>query len=288
MSETIQRFSFSHRGYQLSYLDTHPHDQDRPVVLFLHGFPDTANLWLRSMELLSQQGYRCIAPDTLGCGHSDIAEHVEAYNIKLIIQDHLALLDVLNISQVHVVGHDWGAAAAWLLTLYYPKRVHTLTALSVGHPNAFAQPNLKQLKASWYIFYFLLKGSEKLLKSSAKMGITKVLPDHPDLQEVLQRFENPQRLLAAINLYRANIPKVFFKQHPKSLVPTLGLWSQQDRYCLGKQMQNSHAWVENTWNYESIDCHHWIPLAEPEWLNAKLLAHFELSKQEQVPESLSA
>ena len=246
MSHSIQRFSFHHRGYQFSYLDTHPDQQERPIVLFLHGFPDTAKLWLQSMDLLSQQGYRCIAPDTLGCGHSEISERESDYNVMQIIQDHIALLDVLKIAKVHVVGHDWGAAAAWFLTCYHPERVNTLTALSVGHPGAFAEPNLHQLKASWYILYFKLMGSENLLKTKMKMGLVNVFGDHPNMPEVSQRFKDPRRLVAALNIYRATLPKALIRKHPKSTVPTLGLWGYTDRYCLEPQMRNSQKWVSGT------------------------------------------
>lgn len=288
MSHPIQRFSFHHRGYQLSYLDTHPDQQDRPIVLFLHGFPDTAKLWLKSMDLLSQQGYRCIAPDTLGCGHSEISERESDYNVTQIIQDHIALLNVLQIAKVHVVGHDWGAAAAWFLACYHPERFHTLTALSVGHPGAFAEPNLHQLKASWYILYFKLMGSENLLKTKMKMGLAKVFDDHPNMAEVSQRFKEPQRLVAALNIYRASLTKELFRKHPKCTVPTLGLWSYTDRYCLEPQMHNSQKWVSGTWRYDSIDCHHWIPLAKPEWLSLKLLAHFQSNGLKAQPVVLSA
>lgn len=281
MSTHIQQFSFHHRGYQFTYLDTHPEQQDRPIVLFLHGFPDTANLWLQSMDILSQHGYRCIAPDTLGCGHSEISGRESDYNITDIVQDHIALLDLLKIPKVHIVGHDWGAAAAWFLTIYHPDRVQTLTALSVGHPGAYAEPNLHQLKASWYIFYFKFKGSEKLLKKQTKIGLNTVFGDHPNMAEVSQRFEDPRRLVAALNIYRASLPKELIRRHPKSTVPTLGLWSHTDRYCLEPQMRNSQKWVTNTWCYDSIDCHHWIPLAEPEWLSSKLLTHFKSNEPKQ-------
>ena len=101
------RAGFEHRGFTLSYLDSSPDDPHRPVVLLLHGFPDEASMWQPQMAALHAAGYRGVAPDTLGCGQSDMAPRVRDYHCVKIAGDHVALLNHLGIDKAHVVGHDW-------------------------------------------------------------------------------------------------------------------------------------------------------------------------------------
>ncbi len=271
----LTRSSFWRRGFSLSYLDTHPGDSSRPAILLLHGFPDSAAMWANTIDLLCASGYRCIAPDTLGCGQSEIAPRVREYNVLEIVKDHIALLDKLGLEQVFVVGHDWGAVQAWLLAAHYPHRVRKLAVMSVGHPTSYARAGLGQKLAGWYIVYFCLAGlSERLLRGRGRFSLARVFGSHPDMVEVSARLSEPGRLTAALRIYRASLSTVLLKSHPKVSAPTLGIWSEGDVFCLEEQMRNSKAWVEGEWRYERRPCHHWISLAEPEWLGEQLLGHF--------------
>ena len=108
----LQRHYFTHRELRLSYLDSAANDHQRPAVLLLHGFPDQAEMWHPQIQALHHAGFRCIAPDTVGCGQSDVALRQRDYHVDKIIGDHLALLESLEITQIHLVGHDWGAIIA--------------------------------------------------------------------------------------------------------------------------------------------------------------------------------
>src|ERR1700740_1764101 len=80
----------------------------RPVVL-LHGFPDTGRLWRHQVPALAQAGFKVIVPDLRGYGRSDKPSAVEAYAIRAVAGDVLAVLDDARAPRAHVVGHDWGA-----------------------------------------------------------------------------------------------------------------------------------------------------------------------------------
>jgi len=108
-----------------------------PAVILLHGWPDSHEVWRHQIPALADAGYRVIAPDLRGFGASDKPEGVEAYNILSLIGDVQGVLDHLGVDRAHVVGHDFGAAAAWAMAAFLPDRVDHLVALSVGHPNAF-------------------------------------------------------------------------------------------------------------------------------------------------------
>ena len=70
----------------------------------------------------------------------------------------LGVLDALGVERAHVVGHDWGAALAWVIGALAPDRVDHLVALSVGHPAAFGGAGLAQREKSWYMLLFQFEG----------------------------------------------------------------------------------------------------------------------------------
>lgn len=105
--------------------------QGGPLVLLLHGFPDMWFSWRHQMGHLASHGYHVVAPDLRGYGDSDSPLSPTSYTIFHIVADLLGLLDHFNYQQVFVVGHDWGAEAAWRLSLFRPDRVKGMVALSV-------------------------------------------------------------------------------------------------------------------------------------------------------------
>lgn len=267
----MTRLGFSHRDLGLSYLDSAPGDLARPAVLLLHGFPDEATLWAGQIEALHAAGYRCIAPDTVGCGESDIAPRLRDYGALAIVGDHLALLDHLGIARVHVVGHDWGAVLAWLLAGHFPDRALSLAVLGVGHPTAYARSGLKQKLLAWYTYYFLLAGiSDRLLQGDSALSLTRYF-QHPRKQQVLERLRRPGRMTAALRIYRANVATILLQRHPKPGAPTLGIWAEGDRFLVESQMTRSEQWVTGPWRYERFTGDHWTPIGEAARLNRALL-----------------
>src|SRR4051812_10708518 len=84
-----------------------------PVVLLLHGFPDTHAVWRKQIGALVAAGYRVVAPDLRGYGRTDAPHGVAAYGLDHLRADVLALLDALHVDRVDLVGHDWGGIIAW-------------------------------------------------------------------------------------------------------------------------------------------------------------------------------
>lgn len=280
---TFSRSYFQHRSFRLSYLDSAPEDQQRPVVLLLHGFPDTATMWGKQIEALHAAGYRCIAPDTLGCGESEMAPRVRDYNCVKIASDHAALLDHLRISKAHVVGHDWGAVIAWLFAGYHPTVTERLVVMSVGHPTAYALSGARQKWLSWYTYFFQLGGlAEWLLKGEGALSLRSVFGSHPEMDEVMKRLREPGRMTAAVRLYRAAILPVYTRRQPNVSAPTLGLWSDEDRFLVESQMIRSDKYVDGTFRYERLSGHHWMSLQQPEAINRLLLEHLGSGRPSQL------
>ena len=102
-----------------------------PAVLFCHGFPDTWRSWRRQMDAVSNAGYRAIALDTRGYGESSGPDDASEYTAFHIVGDLVAVLDALNCETATLVGHDFGAVAAWTAALIRPDRFSAVFGMSV-------------------------------------------------------------------------------------------------------------------------------------------------------------
>lgn len=271
----LTRAQFEHRGFSQSYLDSAPGARDCPVVMLLHGFPDTAAMWQAQIDTLHAAGYRCIAPDTLGCGESEIAPRVRDYNAVRIAGDRAALLDHLGIDKAHIVGHDWGAVVAWFFAAYHPQRTNKLLVMSVGHPTAYGRAGFKQKLLGWYTIFFQFGGlAESLLSGEGLFSLRKVFATHPDMDEVMQRLREPGRMTAALRIYRAGLLPILIHKQPRVSAPTLGIWSDGDRFLTEEQMLESEKYLDGSWRYERLSGHHWISLLQPERVSQLILEHF--------------
>src|SRR6187402_2717585 len=155
--------SFQNDGFTFSVLDAGP--LDGPVVVLLHGFPQTSSAWASVSELLVARGFRTIAPDLRG--YSKLARPRGRFNYRSskLIGDVTALIQALGGEPVHLLGHDWGALLSWCFSSARPDLVRTLTAVSVPHYAAFLLSALcsNQLLRSYYIVLFQLPLIPELL-----------------------------------------------------------------------------------------------------------------------------
>ena len=102
-------------------LHVEDHGAGDPVLL-IHGWPDSAFLWRNQIPFLVAHGFRVIAPDMRGFGRSSQPDDVAAYALRNAVADVAAILDALGLEAAHLVGHDWGAAVAWLTAMFHPGR----------------------------------------------------------------------------------------------------------------------------------------------------------------------
>jgi pimeloyl-ACP methyl ester carboxylesterase len=128
----------------------------RPV-LFCHGFPDVWIGWRRQMQVLAAEGYRAIAVDMRGYGRSSAPEDLAGYTAFHTIGDLIGLLDALELPDVTVVGHDFGAGAAWYACMLRPDRFNAVFAISVpfippGAPSIFAAMEKAGQRDRFYMF----------------------------------------------------------------------------------------------------------------------------------------
>lgn len=251
---------------------------DGPAVLLLHGWPDTHRLWRECIGPLQQGGSRVIAPDLRGFGRSSQPTDVAAYSMLEMLGDVVAVLDATGVERAHVVGHDWGAALAWVLASVAPDRVHSLCAVSVGHPAAFKTAGMSQREKSWYMLLFQFADVAEDWLSGDGFANFRAWSNHPDADEVAARFADRAALTASLGVYRANLPPESLLQPPLALppvqCPTLGLIGDADAMLTVDQMEASGDHVAGPWRCEVLPgIGHWVPLEAPDQLVRLVLDH---------------
>jgi pimeloyl-ACP methyl ester carboxylesterase len=248
--------------------------EGRPVVL-LHGFPDSGRLWRHQVPALADAGFQVIVPDLRGYGGSDQPEEVEAYSIPFLAGDVLGILDQLGVDKAHVVGHDWGAALAWVMGSLVPDRVDHLVALSVGHPLSFRAAGLEQQEKSWYMLLFQFEGvAEQWLQR--RLGQLPVVGRPPRRRWCHRRPGADGSLTPALKWYRANVPPEALIGPPwssrPSRRPTMGVWGSGD-FALTEAPDDGigRLGVGSLALRAGRGVAHWMQLEAPEKVNELLL-----------------
>lgn len=94
------------RGFVYNYYSSSP-QQDKPVLLFLHGYPSTSSEWATFVAFFEKRGYGAIVPDLLGFGRTDKPTDPKFYVSTGLVDDVVDILDVEKVDQVVVIAHDW-------------------------------------------------------------------------------------------------------------------------------------------------------------------------------------
>jgi pimeloyl-ACP methyl ester carboxylesterase len=117
-----------------------------PLVLLLHGFPESWYSWRHQFAPLAAAGFHVVAPDMRGYGKSDKPADITAYNQVEVVKDIIGLIPALGYETAIVIGHDWGAPTAWSCAAHYPDQVTAVGALSVPYLPRADFPPLDMLK----------------------------------------------------------------------------------------------------------------------------------------------
>ncbi|WP_119964462.1 alpha/beta fold hydrolase [Simplicispira lacusdiani] len=278
-------------------------ERGRPVLLFLHGFPEGAFIWDGLLEHFSQPahgGYRCVAPYLRGFGASSSPTEVAAYRPKFLVQDLAALiaLEAGGAPLACLVAHDWGGAVAWNLANQHPALLQRLAIVNSPHPGAFLrelQHSPAQQAASQYMHFLCRPDAEALLAENDFRRLFAFF-DAPDgtppawlTEDVRQQYRAlwRQGLTGACNYYRASPlrpprdgdPGAAAVTMPESMlsvaVPTLVLWGLDDPALLPGLLDGLPGWVPRLQLQRVEGASHWLVHEMPERL-VQALAPFLL------------
>lgn len=258
------------------------HD-DGPLVVLLHGFPESSYGWRHQIPYLAAAGYRVWAPDQRGYGASDKPERIAAYGLDVLADDVTGLIDAAGRSQAVVVGHDWGGMVAWHVARRSPQRVSKLVVLNVPHPSvmrAHLRTNLAQFRRSLYVLAFqvpLLPERALGREDGRSLARALVATSRPrtfseaELAEYRRSWAGPNALRAMLDWYRAALrhPPVRVRD-ARIAVPTLLIWGAQDRF-LGSEMASPSIELCDDGRLVVIDsATHWLQHEEPDRISAMI------------------
>lgn len=153
----------SHRFIETNGIRMHIAEQGTgPLVVLLHGFPESWYSWRHQLQALADAGYHAVAPDQRGYGQTDRPAEIQKYTQLHLVGDVIGLLDALGEQQAVVAGHDWGAPVAWNTALMRPDRVRGVIGLSVPYaprgPVSMLTAMRSLLGEGFYMAYFQAPG----------------------------------------------------------------------------------------------------------------------------------
>ena len=284
-------------------------DPGRPVLMFLHGFPEAAFVWDELMVHFARPengAYRCIAPNMRGYEHSSAPADVKDYRAKFLVQDIAALIDAEcgpEQALAALVAHDWGGAVAWAVANAHPTRLRQLVIINSPHPAPFLkalQSDAAQQAASAYMTQLVhpeaasqlsadgfaplmdfLRGNEDPLAGSHSLTETSAAWLTPEMEE---RYRQVWRhgLDGSLNYYRASPlrPPTATQDLVSSLVlpddmlrievPTLVLWAQDDIALLPCLLEDLEHHVPHLKTVPIDKATHWVVHEQPERVMAEI------------------
>ena len=152
-----------------------------PLVLMLHGFPESWYSWRHQFAPLAAAGFHAVAPDMRGYGKSDKPHEISAYNQVEVVADIIGLIPALGAETAVVIGHDWGAPTAWSAAAQHPGQVRAVGTLSVPYSPRPEAPPLDMLREAFkgqffYQLYFQEPGvAEAEFEADIRTALRKFL-----------------------------------------------------------------------------------------------------------------
>jgi pimeloyl-ACP methyl ester carboxylesterase len=257
---------------------------DGPLVILLHGFPQTSRCYSAELAALAESGYRAVAPDQRGYSPGARPSEVGAYQLDELVTDVVGLADACRAERFHLVGHDWGGMVAWYVAGQHPERVRTLTSISTPHPQALlaalegGDPEQVE-RFSYFDLFRQPEVPEQLLlgEDGSGEGLRTLFADSGiesgAAQSYVETLRRPGALTAALNWYRANDMRALDDTGPITM-PTMYVWSTDD-IALGRWAAEATAGhVAGPYRFEVFEgVNHWIPDVGADRLNPLLLEH---------------
>ena len=296
----------AHRHVRLNGIDVHVAEQgEGPLVLLLHGWPETWYSWRHQIDALAAAGYRVVAPDQRGYGASDRPDGVDQYSIFHLVGDVVALIHELGEEQVAVVGHDWGSMVASNTAVLRPDVVRGLVCVAIPpiprgplppmtvteqrfgkgfYQNYFQEPGVAEASLEKDVaatFRLAFSGVRNPEPSEGFLGLfvePEALPDwltEEDLATFVEQF-TASGFAGGLNWYRnldRNWEQTTAWQDVPITAPTLYISGESDSMRVVYPLTDAvRAIVPNLRGVVDVpDCAHWTQQERPDLVTAALL-----------------
>lgn len=261
-------------GLKFAYLE----EGSGPLVLMLHGFPDTAHTWDDLRPRIAANGYRAVSPFMRGYHPSGIPDRDP--DQETLARDPLALIEVFGARDAIVIGHDWGASAAYGAAAVGPNRVKKLFAIGIPHPAAL-KPSLKKLWGVRHFATYKLPGAPDRFARNDFAALPAVYrrwsptwnPDPEEFDAVRASFSHRASLNAAFGYYRKLSPIATASLKPRITVPVVVFAGLDDPLVGPSDYWGAARMFENEYIVEEVPGGHFMHREHPGLFAERLLAH---------------
>lgn len=259
---------------------------DGPVVILLHGFPESWVGWKKQIIPLAKAGFRVIVPDQRGYGLSDKPAGMEPYHLDRLAEDVVALGRACGAERFHLAGHDWGGLVAWWVASVFPENVVRLAILNAPHPGIvrdYIRRHPGQWLRSLYVGFFQMQGfAERWLVADHAKALRRALVQtskagtftKAELDAYARDWTRPRVMTAMLAWYRAlvRLPR---REPARVTMPTLILWGQRDHALQPGLAEASLRLCDHGRIRWFPDTTHWIQHEEFEAVSIALAAFFK-------------
>ena len=254
MNKKLKQKKKTIRHLDTTWLEHRPVNP-KDIILFLHGFPDTAHVWEKQLDRFATEDHIVVAPFSRGISQSASSNQLHRYGTQaqcLDMREILAEVDPSEKLPLWIVGHDLGVVYAWQCARFFGKRTQGLVVLNGMNLRQMLlrMKNPVQLAKSWYVFLMQLPVIPEWLVSRMQDKIT------PEAAGGIQQYRAFAREMPALI---SNKPK-------RIKCPLLVIWGNNDPYLVSPTLDELEAEAANP-VVRMLESGHWVQKEKPNEVN---------------------
>ena len=260
-------------GVRFAYLE----QGTGPLVLLVHGFPDTAYTWDAILPAVAAAGFRAVAFFTRGYLPTAIPADGK-YDADTLGRDVIALIEALGAKRAIVVGHDFGATAAYAAAALAPERLERVITVAIPHPHSIKSTP----RNAWGLRHVLAlkrRGAAAMLRRN-DFAYTDTLVqrwspawDVPatETQRIKAAFREPLRVEAALGYYRDTEFRPRGSMQLPITVPAIAFAGEQDSVMPPRAFEKARHCFTASYEVVQMPGGHFMHREHPEHFTTELL-----------------